>query len=159
MFIVVCNVYHLWLSVSLILSKICFLFCCHWHVVGAKAAKGSVLTFLDAHCECTIGWLEPLLYEIYKNKWALCVSIHIIAAYECNNLYINLYGLWCIFVAISGNLKMDSMHKNIKIFWLCAHISFEDCEDISFVCCFRKFMWRYNCYNYILSCVCLTSYS
>ena len=37
-------------------------------LLGANKAKGEVVTFLDAHCECTVGWLEPLLEAVAKNR-------------------------------------------------------------------------------------------
>jgi len=49
-------------------------------LLGAENVKGSVITFLDAHCECTEGWLEPLLGEIAKNRKAVvCPVIDVIS--------------------------------------------------------------------------------
>ena len=49
-------------------------------LMGAKEATGEVLTFLDAHCECTTGWLEPLLKRVKENpKVAICPVIDIIS--------------------------------------------------------------------------------
>ncbi|XP_033626262.1 N-acetylgalactosaminyltransferase 7-like isoform X2 [Asterias rubens] len=33
-------------------------------ISGARRCKGEVVTFLDAHCECNVNWLPPLLAEI-----------------------------------------------------------------------------------------------
>lgn len=44
-------------------------------LIGAKEVKGQVITFLDAHCECTEGWLEPLLARVAENRYDYSVSL------------------------------------------------------------------------------------
>uniref|UniRef100_A0A224XLV8 Polypeptide N-acetylgalactosaminyltransferase n=1 Tax=Panstrongylus lignarius TaxID=156445 RepID=A0A224XLV8_9HEMI len=49
-------------------------------LLGAKHVNGQVITFLDAHCECAEGWLEPLLARIVQNrKTVVCPIIDVIS--------------------------------------------------------------------------------
>ena len=36
-------------------------------LTGAAAATGDVIVFLDAHCECHVRWLEPMLQRIAED--------------------------------------------------------------------------------------------
>lgn len=44
-------------------------------LAGARLARGDVLVFLDAHCECVVGWLEPLLSRIKESHNSVLVPI------------------------------------------------------------------------------------
>ncbi|CAG0917356.1 unnamed protein product [Notodromas monacha] len=49
-------------------------------LLGAKHVRGEVITFLDAHCECADGWLEPLLDEVARDrKTVVCPIIDVIS--------------------------------------------------------------------------------
>jgi len=41
--------------------------------------QGAVFDFLDAHCECTEGWLEPLLTERGNRKSVVLSIIDVIS--------------------------------------------------------------------------------
>uniref|UniRef100_A0A8C4NNT1 Polypeptide N-acetylgalactosaminyltransferase n=1 Tax=Dicentrarchus labrax TaxID=13489 RepID=A0A8C4NNT1_DICLA len=48
-------------------------------LLGAAAAKGEVITFLDSHCEANANWLPPLLDRIAQNrKTIVCPMIDVI---------------------------------------------------------------------------------
>ncbi|CAH0589007.1 unnamed protein product [Chrysodeixis includens] len=48
-------------------------------LMGAKQATGDVLVFLDAHCEVTIGWLEPLLDRAGSEDVFICPHIDLLS--------------------------------------------------------------------------------
>ncbi|VVC28402.1 Hypothetical protein CINCED_3A018999 [Cinara cedri] len=49
-------------------------------LMGARQAKGKILVFLDAHCECTQGWLEGLVSRVAEDrKRVVCPVIDIIS--------------------------------------------------------------------------------
>ncbi len=44
-------------------------------LLGAAKATGDVLIFLDSHCECAEGWLEPLIDPIARNPNASTIPL------------------------------------------------------------------------------------
>ncbi|XP_059896074.1 polypeptide N-acetylgalactosaminyltransferase 5 [Gadus macrocephalus] len=57
---------------------------------GAAVAKGKVLTFLDSHVECNVGWLEPLLERVYLDrKKVVCPVIEVISSTDMSYVMVD----------------------------------------------------------------------
>lgn len=51
-------------------------------LLGAKKASAKVMVFLDAHCECNQGWLEPLLAPIANNRKTVTTPVIDVIDYD-----------------------------------------------------------------------------
>ncbi|XP_069472508.1 polypeptide N-acetylgalactosaminyltransferase 5 [Ambystoma mexicanum] len=61
-------------------------------IAGANIATGDVLTFLDSHVECNVGWLEPLLESVYLNrKKVACPVIEVISDKDMSYMTVDNY--------------------------------------------------------------------
>lgn len=59
-------------------------------LAGARLAKADTLVFLDAHCECVVQWLEPLMERIKEKPTSVLVPI--IDVIEAKNFYYSTNG-------------------------------------------------------------------
>nr|XP_033802033.1 polypeptide N-acetylgalactosaminyltransferase 5 [Geotrypetes seraphini]XP_033802035.1 polypeptide N-acetylgalactosaminyltransferase 5 [Geotrypetes seraphini] len=61
-------------------------------LAGANIATGDVLTFLDSHVECNVGWLEPLLERVHLNRKKLaCPVIDVISDKDMRYMTVDSY--------------------------------------------------------------------
>lgn len=59
-------------------------------LAGARLARADTLVFLDAHCECVVHWLEPLMERIKEKPTSVLVPI--IDVIEAKNFYYSTNG-------------------------------------------------------------------
>ncbi|CAK8694531.1 unnamed protein product [Clavelina lepadiformis] len=44
-------------------------------LLGLAQATGDAVSFVDCHCECTVGWLEPLLESIVEDRRTVAIPV------------------------------------------------------------------------------------
>ncbi|KAL6100738.1 galnt5 [Pungitius sinensis] len=85
-------------------------------LAGAAVAKGEVLTFLDSHIECNLGWLEPLLERVYLDRKKVpCPVIEVISDKDMSYMLVDNFqrGIfkWPLVFGWSG-LPEEHIKKN-----------------------------------------------
>nr|XP_002667267.4 polypeptide N-acetylgalactosaminyltransferase 5 [Danio rerio] len=99
-------------------------------MAGAAAATGEVLTFLDSHIECNVGWLEPLLERIYLDRRKVpCPVIDVINDKDMSYMLVDNFqrGIfkWPLVFGWSA-LPEEYIQKN----------QIKDSDPIRIACCF-----------------------
>ncbi|XP_071791620.1 probable N-acetylgalactosaminyltransferase 7 [Asterias amurensis] len=89
---------------------------------GAMVARGEVVVFLDAHCECSVNWLVPLLAEIAHDRTTVvCPTVDAITAEDLSyhpqgDLSRGAFdwGFWYKRIAVTWGNTMDRIGMKYK---------------------------------------------
>jgi len=66
-------------------------------LLGARNATGTILTFLDSHCECTKGWLESLVIRVAEDRTRIACPVIDVISSESFAYFESFIALWAAF--------------------------------------------------------------